>query len=76
MTYATQVVLAAAYPGGRRSAPKSSRTHVVAFDEQGHEVRVLCRGVRLQSLECDLESPNRDLEPTCPTCRRRDPRRA
>ena len=42
--------------GGRNSKPNSTRTHVVAFDEQGHEVRVLCqagtetRGPRLAAL--------------------------
>lgn len=59
----TASVLAAQYKG----RPRAMLTHAVD-DRSG---RPLCGKVNPESL-CDIGSPHE--QPTCPTCRKRDPR--
>lgn len=59
----TRGVLAGAYKGGRRAL----LTHLVAVDASGFEVRVFCRGVRLDSVadHYDGSDETRAARPTC-----------
>ena len=72
--YQTREVLAAAYPGRRRSKPKTMLTHTVQVNLSGSVIRVLCCRVRLDSL-ADEYSGDPHAVPTCPICWGRDPRR-
>jgi hypothetical protein len=69
-----RAVLAGVYRGnrGRRGGmgPREGQatlTHAVACNAAGEEIRVLCAGVKLESL-CDVAESG---PPTCPTCARR-----
>jgi hypothetical protein len=69
-----RAVLAGAYRGngGRRGGMgqregRAMLTHAVACNVAGEEIRVLCAGVKLESL-CDVAESG---PPTCPTCARR-----
>jgi hypothetical protein len=63
----TRPVLAAAYPGGRRSNPRTTLTHAIELDSDGRWLRVLCKRVELDSL-CDYSDEPDETPPTCPRC--------
>ena len=63
----TMNVLASAYRGGKRGQMRDDqplRTHAVLLDAKGEPSRVLCRGVKLESL-CEEVAGMA----TCPKCR-------
>lgn len=50
----------------------TQRTHTVSIDREGWET-VLCSRVKVESL-ADRYAGDVNAAPTCPSCRRRDPR--
>jgi hypothetical protein len=73
MTHQTREVLAAAYPRGRCNGPML--THTVRVTADGAEVALLCKRVKLDSIaDANADPRGLDAPPTCPTCRRKDPR--
>jgi hypothetical protein len=67
--YETRAVLAAAY----RRQESTMLTHTVKIDTYESEVGPLCRRVYLDSL-ADPCADDPSAPPTCPVCRKRDPR--
>lgn len=67
-TFETRQVLAAAYVN-----LDACLTHVVECDQEGNEVRVLCKRVKLDII-CDSMAGDVAAIPSCRTCRNRDPR--
>lgn len=50
-----------------------AKTHLIEADESGRCLKVLCGRVKVTSV-CDdstWEDPNRDIVPTCRTCRQK-----
>lgn len=69
-THETVGVVFGAYPGGK---PRTSLTHTLRRTN-GEWDRVLCNRVQMDSVGLlDAERGKND-EPTCPVCKRRDPR--
>jgi hypothetical protein len=61
----TRAVLAGAYRG--KGLDRSTLTHLVGIDAAGNDVRVKCRGVKIDSL-ADPYASDPDVAPTCPRC--------
>ena len=68
--YETRAVLAGAYPNSNKA---SFLTHAVETDVRGAGRRVLCDRVSLENI-ADSFADDPSLKPTCPVCRRKDPR--
>jgi hypothetical protein len=66
----TRAVLAGAYRATRGHSPgpdRTTRTHLVGIDAAGNDVRVKCRGVKIDSL-ADTYAGDVNAAPTCPRC--------
>jgi hypothetical protein len=66
--FETRGVLAGAYKG--KGIDRTTLSHSVGMDATGRDVKVLCRGVKLDNVPDPFGYEEGEL-PTCPTCAER-----